>query len=153
MGNLLYERLSIKEPPCSYTGIDYFGPLFLKIHKETRISSGTAKWFGVVFTCFINRACYIDLTGDLSINSFLLKFHQFTSLQRKPHLIRSNNDINFVWDECEIREMLNKLNLPTITKTFNEDEVEWRFNTPLSPWMGGATESMFKLTKRAIRFP
>ena len=30
--------------------------------------------------------------------------------------------------------------------------MEWRFNTPLAPWMVGATESVIKLTKRSITF-
>ena len=113
------KRLSIKEPPCSCTWVGYFGPLFVKISKKTTISSGTAKRFGVIFTCLINRACYIDLAGDLSPNSFLLEFCWFTLPQGKLHLIRSDNSTNVVWAECEIRETLNKLNLPKITRTFS----------------------------------
>ena len=107
IGNLPCERLSIKEPPFSCTGVDYFGPLFVKIRKGTRLSSGTGKRFGVIFTCLTTRACYIDLAGDLSTDSFLLAFRRFTSRRRKPRLIRSDNGTDFVGAEREIREALN----------------------------------------------
>ena len=87
----------------------------------------------------------------MSTDSFLLAFHQFTSPRGKSHFIRSNNGTNFVGTEREIREVLNKLNQQKTTSTLKEDAMEWRFNTPLVQWMGGAIESMVKLTKRAIK--
>ena len=66
-------------------------------------------------------------------------------------MIKSDNGKNFTGVKREIREALNKLNQQKITSTFNEDEMEWRFSTLLAPWMGGAIESMVKLTKRAIK--
>lgn len=91
MGNLTCERLSIRKHPLSCTGVDFFGPLFVKIGKGTRISSGTEKRFGVIFTCLTTRACYIDLAGTSSTDSFLLAFRRSTSRRGKPRLIRSNN--------------------------------------------------------------
>lgn len=35
--------------------------------------------------------------------------------------------------------------------TCKEDRMEWRFSTPLAPWMARAIESMVKLAKRAIK--
>ena len=51
---------------------------------------------------------------------------------------------NFVRDEHEIREPLNKLNQQKMTSIFNENEMEGRFNTPLAPWI--AIESIVSLT-------
>ena len=51
---------------------------------------------------------------------------------------------NFVRDEHEIREPLNKLNQQKMTSKFNENEMEGRFNTPLAPWI--AIESIVSLT-------
>ena len=51
---------------------------------------------------------------------------------------------NFVRDEHEIREPLNKLNQQKMTSIFNENEMEGRFNTPLTPWI--AIESIVSLT-------
>lgn len=150
MGNLPCERLSIRKHPFSCTGVDFFGPLFVEIRKGTRISSGTGKRFGVIFTCLTTRACYIDLAGASSTDSFLLAFRRFTSRRGKPRLIRSNNGTNFVGAERESREALDKLNQQKTTSTLSEDGIESRFNTPLAPWMGGAVESMVKLTEKKL---
>ena len=66
-------------------------------------------------------------------------------------MIRRDNGTKFVGTERKIRVAFNKLNQQKITSTFNEDEMEWRFNMPLVQWMGGAIEYMVKLTKRAIK--
>ena len=66
-------------------------------------------------------------------------------------MIRRDNSTKFVGTERKIRVALNKLNQQNIASTFNENEMEWRFNMPFAQWMGGAIEYMVKLTKRAIK--
>ena len=38
-----------------------------------------------------------------------------------------------------------------ITQHLNSKNIIWKFNPPLSPWMGGSWESLIKSMKRALR--
>ena len=48
MSDLPPERLSAFLPPFYFTGVDYFGPLTIKLSKGTRRTSGTAKRYGAI---------------------------------------------------------------------------------------------------------
>ena len=37
-----------------------------------------SKRYGTIFTCLASRALHIELTGDLSIDSFILALRRFT---------------------------------------------------------------------------
>ena len=43
---------------------------------------------------------------------------------------------------------VQQLNQIKITNELSKFEIEWYFNPPASPWMGGAMESMVKITKK-----
>ena len=45
------ERLSAFLTSFYFTGVDYFGPLTVKLNKGTRRTSGTATRYGALFTC------------------------------------------------------------------------------------------------------
>ena len=49
MGELQRQRLSTGLP--AFTGVNYFGPLTIKLSKQTRKTCTTAKRYGAVFTC------------------------------------------------------------------------------------------------------
>ncbi|XP_074648999.1 uncharacterized protein LOC141904317 [Tubulanus polymorphus] len=54
MADLPSERLAIREPPFSCTGVDYFGPFVIK-HKRFEV-----KRYGVIFTClFVKNDLYV----------------------------------------------------------------------------------------------
>ena len=62
-----------------------------------------------------------------------------------------DNGGNFVGAEREIREALQKWDQKRIQDELSQYDITWKFNPPLAPWMGGAMESMVKLTKKALR--
>ena len=151
MCDLPKERLAIQEPPFNNTGIDYFGPLKVKINRNTRRTSGLTKRYGAIFTCLTTRAIHIELAGDLSTDSFLLALTRFMSRRGNPTTITSDNGTNFVGAEKEIKENIKKWNVNKINVKLQNMNVNWKFNPPLSPWMGGAMESMVKITKKALQ--
>ena len=51
----------------------------------------------------------------------------------------------------EPREDLGKLGQRKIYNDLSSQNIIWKFITPLSPWKGGAWESMVKLTKKAMK--
>ena len=66
-------------------------------------------------------------------------------------VLRSDNGSNFIGAEKELKEALKQLNHDKIIDVMSRQNIEWKFNPPISPWMGGVWESLVKLVKRALR--
>ena len=54
--------------PFSFTGLDYLGPLYVKVNGE----SATRKVWVCLFTCLAVRAVHLELIHDMSGEEFLL---------------------------------------------------------------------------------
>ena len=81
------ERLSAFLLPLYFTGVDYFGPLTIKLNKGTRRTSGTAKRYGAFFTCMTTRAVHLEIAGDMSRDSFILALRRFKARRGHPKSI------------------------------------------------------------------
>ena len=63
----------------------------------------------------------------------------------------SDQGTNFISVEREMREIVQELNHDRgLKEKLQQEGMEWIFNPPFAPHMGGAWESMVKLAKRAI---
>ena len=151
MADLPLERIDSRCHAFQNVGVDYFGPILIKQGRRTRRSTGTAKRYGALFTCMTTRSVHLELAGDMSTDSFILALRRFRARRGNPKVIRSDNGTNFVGAERELREALQRLDQLKITNELSANSIEWKFNPPIAPWMGGAMESMVKLTKRALR--
>ena len=101
--------------PFSLCGIDYAGPLAVKV------ASGTAKVWIALFVCGITRAVYLDLVSSLRTEEFLLAFRRFCARWGKPQRTRLDNATTFT----------------AASKAF---AIDWVFNPPSAPWFGGFYE-------------
>ena len=151
MSDLPDARVSAFNPPFTHTGVDYFGPIIIKQGRKTRTNPGTQKRYGVLFTCMTYRAIHIELAGDLSTDSFILALKRFIARRGLPLYMWSDNGQNFVGANNELKSAFKKINQEEIINITSIRNIKWGFITPTSPWMGGAWESLVKLTKRALR--
>jgi len=113
IADLPKERLLVKEPAFTATGVDYFGPIIIKQHKRTRSTQGQAKRYGAVFTCLTTRAVHLELAGDMTTDSFILALRRFISRRGHrghPKTMWSDNGLNFVGAKNELYNILAKLN-------------------------------------------
>ena len=82
-------------PPFTYTGVDYFGPLYC-----TDVS-GEGKVWVVLFTCLAIRAIHLEVATDLSADQFLQALRRFISRRGMPRELLSDNAPHFrVADEA-----------------------------------------------------
>ena len=128
IGDVPKERVSIGDKPFLNRGIDYFGPYHVKMNKRTRSNSGTAKSYGVLFTCLTTRAVHIELAKDLSTDAFILTLCRFLSRRRNVQVIRSNNGTNFVGANKELKSCVRQLDQPRIIRCLSQNEITWIFN-------------------------
>lgn len=65
MADLLEDRITMSTPPFFYTGVDYFGPIMVKIRR-----SHDKRW-GCIFTCLTTRAVHLEVAPSLESDDFI----------------------------------------------------------------------------------
>lgn len=89
-------------PVFANTGLDYFGPIEVKIHCR-------AKRWGCLFTCLATRAMHIEMVYALDNDSFILRLNRFESRLSAPSTYYSDNGTNLVEANIELSKCLLEL--------------------------------------------
>ena len=138
-------RVTPAQPPFSSVGIDYFGPIPVKVKRST------VKRYGCVFTCLGMRAVHIEITYDLSTDSFIQAFTRFVSRRGPPSQVYSDNGTNFKEAEREIMHALKNWNQHRILNVLRNRSIEWHFNPPAASHAGGVWERMIRSIRKILR--
>ena len=142
--------------PFEYTGLDYFGPLYVKQYPHTSDQKTTPckdkKVWVCLFTCLVVRAIHLEIVEDMSADQFLLCLRRFIAKQGTPCRIISDKAKQFK----STRKVLSKAHQEAILSDKVQDYVtghgiQWTLIVELAPWMGGFYERLAGITKRALR--
>ena len=147
MGELPSFRME-ENLPFVYVGIDYCGP-FQIISKTGRGRKTILKSYCCVFVCLTTKACHLELVGDLSTDAFVATITRFVSRRGLPAHIFSDNGRNFLGAKRRLDE-LNKFlskNESQIANSCTPFRIEWHFQPPYTPHMGGMWEACVKSVK------
>ncbi|MEW8544134.1 MAG: hypothetical protein AB2693_11425, partial [Candidatus Thiodiazotropha sp.] len=132
--------------PFSYSGVDYFGPLYIKTKTETK------KVWICLYTCLVTRAIHLELMSDMSTEQFLLGFRRFLARHGMPEEIISDNASQFKLASDAIDKIWRQILLEEDVLTYSANEnIKWRYIIELAPWMGGYYERLIGLVKRSLR--
>ena len=82
MADLIESRLDYGALPFTRTAVDLFGPLEIVMYRNR-----TAKRWGIIYTCLVTRAVFLELMPSLSSTDFLLLFQKFVSIYRYPEIM------------------------------------------------------------------
>ena len=139
--DLPYFRTSEDTPFC-HTGIDFAGPLYAKG------CNGSEKAYICLFTCCSTRAVHLELTPDLSVNSFLLSFRRFVGRRGLPITLVSDNAKTF---RTSSKEILNITRSSEVNDYLSSRKVTWKFIVERAPWWGGFYERLVRSVKRSLK--
>ena len=137
MSNIALDRIAVNERLFSNTGVDYFGPIIVKLNKRARLTQPTAKRYGVLFTCLTTRGVYLELATDMTTDVFILALRRFIAQRGHVKILRSDNGSNFIGAEKELKHALTCIDQNKVAQTLSKQHIQWKFNPPVSPWMGG----------------
>ena len=76
-----------EEPPFTFTGVDFAGPLFVKTGKAL---SNNKVWI-CLYTCCVVRAIHLDVVPDLSTPAFVRSLKRFSARHGFPKRFVSDN--------------------------------------------------------------
>ena len=136
-------RLSQK-PAFTYVGIDYAGPLYIKVSGQSALQ----KVYVLLFTCCSVRSVHLELATDLSVDVFIRCLRRFAARRGLPELIISDNAKTFKAAD----KILSKLfSYPRVKKFLASKRIDWRFDVDKAPLWGGFFERLIHNTKRCLR--
>ena len=145
MGDLPSDRVE-SSPPFTHTGVDLFGPFFIKIRRSI------VKRYGVMFTCLSCRAVHLESVDSLETDSFIMALRRFISRRGDVRMIRSDNGTNFVGADKQLHREFMKMDHTKIANFLSRhkgDWVVWRRNPPSASNFGGVWERQIR-TARSI---
>ena len=145
MADLPTERLAISSPPFYNTGVDYFGPITVKVLRSR------AKRWGCIFTCLTTRAIHLEVAPSLETDDFLNVLERFISRRGCPKTIRSDCGTNFKGADNLLQEEMRSMNKGCIEDFSRRKNVEWIFNPPEAPHMGGSWERLVRSVKTTMK--
>ena len=132
--------------PFTYTGVDYFGPIYVKAN------SGTKKVWVCLFTCLVVRSVHLELMQDMSTEEFLLGLRRFIARWGKPKQLISDNASQFKLASSVLEETWSATVRDSDVQSYVANEgIEWQFIVELAPWMGGFYERLIGVVKRCLR--
>ena len=134
-------------------GVDYAGPIKIKyvmIRKLTII-----KAYICVFVSLSVKAVHLEAVSDLTSQAFIATLRCFIACRGYPTLLWSDNGMNFVGANREIKEFhefLKQQRSKGIISYFcSSHNTEWRFIPEHGPNFGGLWEAFVKSTKTHLR--
>ncbi|XP_055612957.1 uncharacterized protein LOC129759509 [Uranotaenia lowii] len=133
-------RLADRERPFTFTGLDYFGPLFVIVGR-----SRVKRWIAL-FTCLTTRAIHLEVVYSLSTASCIFAVRRFVARRGAPAEFYSDNGTNFVGASNILREQIRM----EMKNTFTNCNTKWHFNPPGAPHMGGVWERLVRSVKMAL---
>lgn len=128
MADLPKERLVPHHPSFTFTGLNFFGPFYVKRARSV------IKVYGCIFVCFNSRAVHIEDVSSLETGTFILALRRFISVCGCPKEIWSDNGTNFTGAERELWRLVRELYEEQIRRELHSNSVEWfRYRLP-SVW-------------------
>ena len=140
MGNLPADRLS-EGHSFTCCGVDMFGPFLVKDGRSIQ------KSYGAMFTCLTSRAVHIEVTSNLTTDSFIQVLRRFISRRGNLRMIRSDNGTNFVGASIEQKKAFGEIDekrTNDFLMELGEEWKSWKRNPPMVSNMRGVWERQIR---------
>lgn len=130
-----------------YSGIDYAGPITLKIWKGR--GAKTHKGWIAVFVCFATSAVHLEVVTDYSTDTFLAAYRRFASRRGICHTLYSDCGTNFAGADASLKSLFKAGSKEhgRLATLLSNDGTNWVFNPPGAPHFGGKWEAAVKSLK------
>ena len=93
-----------EQPPFTFTGVDFAGPLYIKYPG----SPESSKVWLCLFTCCVVRAVHLDLVPDITTTTFLRCLKRFVARRGIPRRIMCDNGKTFKCAANVLQDILNQ---------------------------------------------
>lgn len=144
MASLPEERVTADVPVFSKCGVDFMGPIEIKVKRST------VKRYVMVFTCLVTRAVHLEVAASLDTDSCINAIRRFVSRRGDVEFIRSDNGTNFVGAKHELQKEFEKLNKSKVSQFCAGKNITWKFNPPGASHFGGVWERIIRSVRQIM---
>ncbi|XP_063385528.1 uncharacterized protein LOC134671600 [Cydia fagiglandana] len=120
--------------PFTYTGIDYFGPVYVDTE------NGQQKRWICLMTCLAVRAIHMEVVKNLTADECIMALRRFMATRGVPVAIVSDNALYFKLSS----EILK-------SEHCVKNNIKWKFIPQLAPWHGAFYERLVGLVKHCMK--
>ena len=134
-------------PVFNVTSIDLIGPFTIRdtVKKRTHM-----KVWGLIATCAVVRAVYLDLTEGYSTDAILQTLDRFVSTRGYPSKMISDQGTQLIAASKDIASLTKDWNWTTIAEWASDNKMEWKFVPAEGQHMNGLSESLIRSVKRSL---
>ena len=146
MADLPEDRVE-SAPPFTYSGVNYFGPWYIREGRKE------LKRYGVIFTCLCCRAIHLETAASLSTDSFINALRIFVSLRGPIRELRSDRGTNFVGAKRELAETISEMDENQIQQVLLQEGCDYftfKMNDPSASHMGGIWERQIRSVRNVL---
>lgn len=130
--------------PFSFAGLDYFGPMNVKVGRQSH------KRWGVIYTCLTIRAVWIDVVPSYDTTACILSIRDFINREGVVQEFYSDNGSYFKGADNELTREIMKIDMQRLSDEFTSCYTKWYFNPPETPHMGGMWERLISPVKTCL---
>ena len=146
MANLPEERIT-PAAPFTYSGMDAFGPWYIKEGRKV------LKRWGLIFTCLCSRAIHLETLNSMETDAFINALRRFINRRGKVRELRCDQGTNFVGGKNELSTASKEINTESV-KNFlvsqDCDLIEFKLNVPCASHMGGIWERLIRTVRSVL---
>ena len=102
-------------------------------------------------TCLTTRAIHLEIANSLTSSSAIMAIQRLAARRGMPRVLYSDNGTNFKGASKEIKDAIKQIDEKSIESFALKNSIEWRFNPPDAPHMGGAWERLVRSVKIAMK--
>lgn len=146
MANLPEERVT-PAAPFTYSGMDVFGPWYIKEGRKE------LKRWGLIFTCLSSRAIHLETLNSMETDAFINALRRFINRRGKVRELRCDQGSNFIGAKNELEAALKEVNVDSVKNfllTQDCDLIEFKMNVPCASHMGGIWERLIRTVRSVL---
>ncbi|MCP3663121.1 MAG: transposase family protein, partial [Gammaproteobacteria bacterium] len=110
--------------PFEFTGVDYFGPIFVR---HGKLDSTYKVWVSL-FTCLTTRAIHLEIAEDMTAETFLNCLRRLVARRGKPREFISDNAGQFILTEKVLKiHWKSPAEHPGIQSYLSSEGITWKY--------------------------
>ena len=153
MGMLPTERTTPGNATFTDTGLDFAGPFDIKMGHTRRPVK--LKAYICIFVCLATKAVHLEVTSDLTTETFIPCLRRFIARRNCPTTLYSDSGPNFIGAHNQLKQIYQFLEDEKTSSVINQyllqNRVTWTHSPARAPHFGGLWESAVKSMKKHLR--